>query len=112
MKTTLSKCSLLLLQWTLGLTVLIEALILALSPGAAHSFANTGMPNVVRLVLAWGEIAGAVLFLVPPTVVAGARVLIAVFLLAVVVHLLHGWMNVGMLLVYSAGAFAVMTNRS
>jgi hypothetical protein len=44
------------LQWTLGLVILIEA-ILFVMPGAAHGFAQTHMPNVVRLVLGFGEIA-------------------------------------------------------
>jgi len=38
------------LQWTLGLVILIEAVLFVL-PGAAHSFSRTHLPNVVRLIL-------------------------------------------------------------
>ena len=50
------------LQWTLGLVILIEA-ILFVMPGAAHDFAKTHMPDIVRQGLGWGEIIGAVLLL-------------------------------------------------
>ncbi len=54
------------LQWTLGLVILIEAILFVL-PSAAHGFAKTHMPNVVRLVLGFGEIAGCILMLIPRT---------------------------------------------
>ena len=38
------------LQWTLGVVILIEAILFVL-PSAAHSFASTHMPNVVRMIL-------------------------------------------------------------
>jgi len=59
------------LQWTLGLVILIEA-ILFVMPGAAHGFAKTHMPNLVRLILGFGEIAGCVLMLIPRTATRGA----------------------------------------
>ena len=74
------------LQWTLGLIILIEA-ILFLLPNAAHAFASTHLPNLIRMVLGWGEIAGCILMLIPRTAVRGAWVLAAVFLLAIVIHL-------------------------
>jgi hypothetical protein len=52
------------LQWTLGLVILIEA-ILFLLPNAAHAFASTHMPNILRMVLGWSEIAGCILMLIP-----------------------------------------------
>jgi len=62
------------LQWTLGLVILIEA-ILFLLPNAAHAFASTHMPNIIRIVLGWGEIAGCILMLLTPagTEPPGAR---------------------------------------
>ena len=59
------------LQWTLGLVILIEAIFFVM-PGAAHGFAQTHMPNVVRLVLGFSEIAGCILMLNPRTAVRGA----------------------------------------
>ena len=100
------KCALTELQWTLGVVVLIEAALFVL-PGARHEFARTHMPDVLRQVLGWGEIVGAVVFLIPRTAVRGAWILISVFVLAIAAHLLHGMFNVGSLIVYVAAAWAV-----
>ena len=54
------KCALAGLQWTLGLVILIEA-VLFLLPSARHDFARTHMPDILRLVLGWGEMIGAAL---------------------------------------------------
>ncbi len=99
------------LQWTLGLVILIEAVLFVL-PGAAHAFAKTHMPNVVRLVLGFGEIAGSILMLMPRTALRGARVLVAVFVLAIVIHLLHGLYEVGNLAIYTAAAWAVAEGKN
>jgi hypothetical protein len=101
-----------ILQWVLGLVILLESLHFALSPSAAHAFSKTGLPNFLRLGLAWAEIAAAILFLIPRTVVVGGRFLIFVLALAIVVHVLHGWFDVGGLLVYAAAAWAVTAGRS
>ena len=99
------------LQWTLGLVILIEA-ILFLLPSAAHDFARTHMPNIVRMVLGWGEIVGCVLMLIPRTAVRGGWILAAIFLLAIVIHLLHGMYNVGNLAIYTAAAWAVAVGKA
>jgi hypothetical protein len=101
-----AKCATAALQWTLGIVILIEA-ILFVMPSARHEFARTHMPDIVREVLGWGEIVGAVLFLIPKTAIRGAWLLIAIFILAIVVHLLHGMWNVGNLAIYIAAAWAV-----
>ncbi len=101
MKTALSG-----LQWTLGLVILIEA-VLFVMPGARHDFARTHMPDIVRQALGWGEIIGAVLMLIPKTAVRGAWILLGVLVLAIGVHLLHGTFNVGSLVIYTAAAWAV-----
>ena len=92
--------------------MLIEAVLLAFSPPEIRSFHKAGLPDAARLALAWGEIVGAILLLITRTVVLGGWVLIAVFLAAAAVHLLHGMWDVGMLLIYAAAAYAVMTNRA
>ncbi|HET6177161.1 MAG TPA: DoxX family protein, partial [Candidatus Sulfotelmatobacter sp.] len=84
-----TKAALTVLQWTLGVVILIEAVLFVL-PSAAHDFARSHMPSILRMVLGWGEIAGCVLLLIPQTAVRGAWVLIAVFTLAIVTHLMHG----------------------
>lgn len=62
------------LQWTVGLVILIEAILFVL-PSARHDFAKTHMPDVVRLVLGWGEIIGSVLLLIPGTAIRGTWLL-------------------------------------
>jgi hypothetical protein len=94
------------LQWTLGLVILIEA-ILFVMPGAGHDFANTHVPDIVRQVLGWGEIIGAILLLIPRATVRGGWLLAGIFVLAIIVHLLHGMFNVGNLAIYTAAALAI-----
>ncbi len=100
------KLALWVLQWTLGIVILIEAVLFIL-PSARHDFARTHMPNIIRLVLGWGEIIGALLVLIPRTARQGAWLLVAIFILAIAVHLLHGLFNVGALAIYAAAAWTV-----
>jgi hypothetical protein len=99
------------LQWTLGLVILIEA-VLFLMPSAGHDFAKTHMPDILRQVLGWGEILGAVLLLIPRTAVRGGWFLAVIFVLAIIIHLLHGMFNVGHLVIYTAAAWAVASGKS
>jgi len=101
-----------ILQWVLGLVILVEALRFAFSPGATQLFAKTGLPDFLHVGLAWAEIAAAILFLIPRTTVVGGRFLIAVLALAIVIHILHGWFDVGALLVYLAATWAVIASAS
>jgi hypothetical protein len=98
------------LQWTLGLVILLEA-ILFLMPSARHDFDSTHMPAIVQLILGWGEIIGAVLLLIPRTTTRGGWVLVAVFLFAIIIHLLHGMFNVGHLVIYTAAAWAIAAGK-
>jgi uncharacterized membrane protein YphA (DoxX/SURF4 family) len=105
------KCALTGLQWTLGLVILIEA-VLFLMPSARHDFARTHMPDILRQALGWGEIVGALLLLIPRTTVRGAWLLIGIFVLAIIVHLLHGMFNVGNLAVYTAAAWVIAETKA
>src|SRR5258708_16422588 len=98
------------LEWTLGVVILIEA-VLFLMPGARHDFSKTHMPDVLRLILGWGEIIGSILLLIPRTAARGAWILIGTFVLAIMVHLLHGMPNVGTLAVYTAAAWAIAIGK-
>jgi hypothetical protein len=98
------------LQWTLGLVILIEAILFVL-PSAARGFASTHLPNVIRIILGFGEIAGCVLMLIPRTAIRGAWLLVVVFALAVAIHLLHGMYEVGNLAIYTAAAWAVAVGK-
>jgi len=105
-----TKTALNALQCTLGLVILIEA-ILFLMPSARHDFARSHMPDAVRQVLGWGEIVGVILLLIPKTVVRGAWLLIGSFVLAIIVHALHGMWNVGNLVIYTAAAWSIAAGR-
>ena len=98
------------LRWTLGVVILIEA-ILFLMPGARRDFSQTHMPDVLRLVLGWGEIIGSILLLIPRTAARGAWILAGTFALAIMVHLLHGMPNVGTLAIYTVAAWAVALGK-
>jgi len=105
-----TKVALTVLQWVLGVVILAEAVQFVM-PSAAHDFARTHLPSVVRLMIGWGEIIGCVLLLIPPTAIRGAWVLVGVFTLAIVIHLLHGMYGVGNLVIYTAAAFAVAAGK-
>ncbi|HTU40599.1 MAG TPA: DoxX family protein [Candidatus Aquilonibacter sp.] len=99
------------MQWVLGLVILIEA-ILFVMPSARHDFAKTHMPDMIRQLLGWGEIIGSVLLLIPRTAVRGGWLLIVLFVLAIVVHLLHGVFNVGNLVIYTAAAWMIVSAKA
>jgi uncharacterized membrane protein YphA (DoxX/SURF4 family) len=104
------KVGLCVLQYTLGIVILIEAVLFVL-PSAAHEFARTHMPGFIRMILGWGEIAGSILLLIPKTTMSGAWFLFAVFVFAILIHLLHGFYNVGNLVIYAAAAFAIAVGK-
>jgi len=111
MTAQLRKLAVPLLQWSVGLVVMLESLILAFGPEAGRHFAGTGMPAWLRPALAWPEIVAALLFLIPLTVVAGGYFLLAVFAVAAVLHLLHGQYDIGVLVVYATAVLAVLAYR-
>ena len=106
-----NKIGLCVLQWSLGIVILIEAVMFVL-PSAAHEFSRTHMPGIVRMILGWGEIAGAVLLLIPKTTVRGAWLLLAVFVIGILQHLLHGLYGIGNLVIYAAAAFAIAVGKN
>lgn len=105
-----TKIGLSVLQWALGVVILLEAVMFVL-PGAAHDFARTHMPGFVRLVLGFAEIAGCILLLIPQTAIRGAWLLVAVFVMGILIHLLHGMYGVGNLVIYAAAAFAIAVGK-
>jgi uncharacterized membrane protein YphA (DoxX/SURF4 family) len=106
MSSSNTKIGLCVLRWALGVVILIEA-VLFVMPSAAHDFARTHMPGFIRMVLGFGEIVGCILLLIPQTAIRGAWLLLAVFVMAIMIHLLHGTYNVGNLVIYGAAAFAI-----
>jgi len=105
------KLGLNVLRWSLGVVILIEAVMFVL-PSAAHDFTRTHMPAFVRLVLGFGEILGCILLLIPGTIVRGAWLLLAVFVMAILLHLLHGLSGIGELVIYASAAFAIAAGKN
>jgi|SRR5580692_8221404 DoxX-like family len=110
MNARLSKSSIPLLRWTLGLVVLLESFEFVFSNAAAHFLAKTGLPFWIRPVLGGAEIIAAILFLVPFTAAIGSYLLLVIFGLAILVHLLHGQYEAIGLLVYAAAALVCMAH--
>jgi hypothetical protein len=97
------------LRWSVGVVVLLESIRLTFSPSAIHHFAKMGHPPWIRLVLSGGEIVAAILFLIPSASLAGGFLLVFIFALAAVLHLLHGELDVGSLVIYSMAVIVCMT---
>lgn len=110
MSATQTKLAMTILQWVFGVVILAEAVHFVL-PGAVHDFARTHIPDMVRLVVGFGEIVGCILLLIPPTAVRGAWILVGVFTFAIVIHLLHGTYGVSNLVIYTAVAFAIAIGK-
>lgn len=96
------------LQYSLGLVLIYECLRLLMSSGGGQGH----IPHALVLVIAAVELLGAILFLIPPTVVAGGRVLLATFLVAAVVHILHGQPDVGFLVIYAMAVLTITIRQS
>jgi uncharacterized membrane protein YphA (DoxX/SURF4 family) len=107
----MKKHALTVLRLAVGVVLLIESVRFVL-PSAAHDFAHAHLPGFVRLVLGFAEIAGCVLMLIPQTAVRGAWLLLAVCVMAILIHLLHGMYEVGNLVIYAAAAFAIAVGRN
>jgi uncharacterized membrane protein YphA (DoxX/SURF4 family) len=105
-----TRLALCVLRWVFGIVILAEAVQFVL-PSASHNFARTHMPDIVRLVVGFGEIIGCILLLIPPTAVRGAWLLLGVFTFAIVTHLLHGMYGIGNLVIYAAVAFAIAIGK-
>jgi hypothetical protein len=77
-------------QWSVSAVLGLQALHLALLPSARESFADTGLPDEVRLLLAWSEVAAAVAFAIPRFVVTGGLLLALVLAAAAALHIYLG----------------------
>ena len=111
MRQTLKRVAIPLLQWVVGLVILLESYrtlqrgILGLHVAQSH-----GIHPVILIALAAPEMIAALLFLFPKTLIIGSYSLLVIFALAILVHLLHGQLNFEVLLVYAAAVVVVMTH--
>jgi len=99
------------LQWSLGLVLIYESSRLLFPANAAHAGAKAHVPHLIVQAIAAVELLGAILFLIPPTLVAGGRLLLAAIGVAAVVHVLHGQPDVGYLIIYGMAVLTIATER-
>jgi uncharacterized membrane protein YhdT len=109
MSWNLHKCARTGLQWALGLFLIYQCSLLLFAHNAAQNFTKSHLPQWFRIGIAAVELLGAVLFLLPPTMLVGGRILLATFLVAAAVHLLHGQHDVFYLVIYGMAVLTVMT---
>ncbi len=96
------------LQWSIGLVLIYECSRLLFYSGAIHAAKEVHLPHVLVLAIAATELLGAILFLIPPTVHAGGKVLIGTFLVAGIVHILHGQPDIGYLVIYGMAVLTII----
>jgi uncharacterized membrane protein YphA (DoxX/SURF4 family) len=100
--------SLLALRIVMGIVIVWLSWPTAFPQGPAEAAHFPGLGAFIR-VLAGVEMLGAVLLLIPRFVRLGARTLIAVFAVAIALHLLHGETHVGPLIIYGAATAVILT---
>jgi len=110
MTQTLKRVAIPLLQWVVGLVILLESYrTLQRGISGLHVTPSHGIHPVILIALAAPEMVAAFLFLFPKTLIVGSYSLLIIFALAILVHLLHGQVNFEILLVYAAAVIVVMT---
>jgi len=99
------------LQWSLGLVLTYECCRLLFYSGAAYAAQRVHLPHLLVRAIASVELLGAILFVVPATMRAGAKLLLATFLFGAVVHILHGQPDVGYLIIYGMAVLTIITGQ-
>lgn len=99
--------SLLALRLVMGLVIFWLSWPTAFPHEPAEIVPFHGLGTFIRM-LAGVEMLGAVLLLIPQLVQLGARTLIGVLAVAIVVHLLHGEYRVGPLIIYAAATIVIL----
>jgi uncharacterized membrane protein YphA (DoxX/SURF4 family) len=112
MSQRLEKLAIPALRWTLGLVLILESYRFAVSTFAQHFLGKIGLPPWVAPVLGGAEIAASILFLIPAASLVGSFALLFIFLIAAIIHFLHGAFDVSGLVVYAAAVVVCMTHRS
>ena len=79
MSRTRTDAAIIALRLVLGFVVLAQSFIFLFGNESARFFSRHGLPDAVHLILGWSEVVAAILFLVPPTLVGGAWLLLVVF---------------------------------
>ena len=103
-----------ILRWTVGLVILLESYrTLRGALSHLHTAGRGGPLLWARLVLSSLEIVGALLFLVPRTLIAGAYMLLAIIALAICIHGLHGeFSGLEILVLYTAAVYVCLAHQA
>jgi len=104
--------AILILRWTLGLVVLWQSAAFTFGASAAHFFAKTGLPAWIRPTVGGAELLAAALYLIPFTEIFGSYALMTIFSLAAIIHILHGYYDVSMLILYGVVVYATLAHRN
>jgi hypothetical protein len=99
-----------ILRWILGIVIAIASVqtVLRAYP-EIHNAGHQGLHAWIALVLGSVETVGAILFLLPETLITGGWLLLAVFAIAFLFHGLQGDFR-GDLLIYAAATLACIAN--
>lgn len=111
MNAYLTRYSIPLLRWTLGLVVILESCRFIFSGSAAHFLAKAGLPWWIRPVLGGAEVVAAILFIVPVTSLIGGYALLVIFGMAAIVHFLHGQFGVEGLVLYAVAVLVCIAYK-
>jgi hypothetical protein len=108
---TLRNCAIIALRWTLGLVVGWLSVVTAWRAfPEIHAAGHQGVHAWIRLILGSIEAIGAILFLLPWTLMLGGWILICVFSFAILFHALQGEFNFAAILVYAVATFVCMVH--
>jgi hypothetical protein len=80
----------LVLTVLLAAHLFVPAAALSFRPGPIAEFRGTGLPDWLRRLLAWLEMAGAILFVIPPSFKWGAAILVPTLCSAIALHAFLG----------------------
>ena len=111
MSTNATTPAMALLRWSVGVVIGIESALFAFSGSTARHLAHMGLPGWIGPAVGGIELVAALLFLVPAANRWGGYGLLAIFAVAIALHLLHGEYNVGPLVIYAAAVWAVLGDR-
>lgn len=90
------------LRWVVGLVVLLESIHFTIAAAGGHHLPKVSLPHWFWIALGATEAVAALLFLAGATRTIGGYALLVVFALAGLIHILHGELDIGGLVVYAA----------
>jgi hypothetical protein len=99
------------LRWAVGVVVLLESIHFTITAASGHHLAKTGLPQWFWVALGAGEAVAALLFLIDATRTIGAYALLVIFVIAGLVHILHGEFDIGALIVYAVAVAVSMAQK-